>query len=417
MAKQFLNDVLSIIKPTSDELAKELHFANGLIKRIQANAPKNSEVVLTGSVAKCTFLRDQRDVDIFVLFDRSMQKEKLESTIKYILESTFPKIGYQVSYAEHPYVRFHFEGRRIDLVPAYKISKAAERISAVDRSVLHTKFVKKHLKAKQRDEVLLLKQFLKANSVYGAEIKIAGFSGYLCELLIIKYGTFMKLLQHASNWKEPIFIDLQNYYKKKRPPQFDFFTVIDPTDKNRNVAAAVSRDNFKKFTKLCKTFLKKPSKTAFLKKPETFEQKLSKTKGKTIFTISMPRPDVVDDVLWGQLHRMMKQLNLHLKDFKPKKIFADDTRHIIRIAVVLSLSKLPSKMLIEGPPLKMKPHIKAFRNKHKRARFIKRKNKIYAEVNNPMTKPESAIQHFFKHFNKSKSHLAYPEEMFILERQ
>ena len=26
--------------------------------------------------------------------------------------------------------------------------------------------------------------------VYGAEIKVGGFSGYLCELLVMKYGGF-----------------------------------------------------------------------------------------------------------------------------------------------------------------------------------------------------------------------------------
>jgi len=150
MAGQLLNDVLKYIRPSSEELRKETKFANDLIRKIGAKAPPTCKVVLTGSIAKGTFLRDRRDIDIFVLFERSVAREKLESAIKKIVTKAFPGIGYQLSYAEHPYARFHYEGRRIDLVPAYKISKAAQRISAVDRSVLHTRFIKKKLKNKPK---------------------------------------------------------------------------------------------------------------------------------------------------------------------------------------------------------------------------------------------------------------------------
>lgn len=422
MAKQLLTEVLSTIRPKPKELREELDFAEALIRRIEAKAPPGCKVVLTGSIAKRTFLQDRRDVDIFVLFDRSVPKETLEPIIKKLVKSAFPGVGYQVSYAEHPYARFHFKGRRIDLVPAYRISKAAERISAVDRSVLHTKFVKKNLQAGQRDGVLLLKQFLKANSLYGAEIKIEGFSGYLCELLIMKHGSFMGLLRAASKWKAPVFIDMQKEYRKKEISEalerFGSFAVIDPTDKNRNVAAAVSDANFRKFIKLSKAFLRKPSEEFFFRKPETFEQKASRAaKTKKVFIISMPRPQVVDDVLWGQLHRMARQLEDHLEDFGPGKTLADDSRHLVRVAIILEKEKLPAKMMIEGPPLKMKEHAEKFRKRHRRTKFTKKKGKIYAEVKRPVTDARKAIKEFFKKFSRTKSHLAYPEEMLIIVRE
>jgi len=422
MAKQLLTEVLSIIKPKPKELREELDFADALVRRIKAKAPQGCEAVLTGSIAKRTFLQDRRDVDIFVLFDRSVPKETFEPAIKKLVKSAFPGVGYQVSYAEHPYARFHFKGRRIDLVPAYRISKAAERISAVDRSVLHTRFVKKNLKAGQRDDVLLLKQFLRANSLYGAEIKIEGFSGYLCELLIMKYKSFMGLLKAASKWKAPVFIDILKEYRKKEVPgavgRFGSFAVIDPTDKNRNVAAAVSEVNFRKFIKLSKKFLKKPSEDFFFRTPETFEQKVSRAaKTKNVFLISMPRPRVVDDVLWGQLHRLSRQLEEHLEDFVPRKTFADDSRHLVRIAAVLEKEKLPANMVIGGPPLKMKEHVEKFRKMHNKAKFTKKKGRIYAEVKRPVTDARKAIMDFFRKFSRTKSHLAYPEEMVIIARK
>jgi tRNA nucleotidyltransferase (CCA-adding enzyme) len=44
-------------------------------------------------------------------------------------------------------------------------------------------------------EVRLLKKFMKGTGVYGAEIKIGGFSGYLCELLILKYRSFAQTIE------------------------------------------------------------------------------------------------------------------------------------------------------------------------------------------------------------------------------
>jgi tRNA nucleotidyltransferase (CCA-adding enzyme) len=420
MAKQPLSDVLSAIKPDPKQMREEVDFAERLLKRIASKAPRGCDVVLTGSIAKRTFLKDRRDIDIFVLFDRSFPREELEPTIKKLVSKAFPRVGYQLSYAEHPYARFHYEGRRIDLVPAYKITKAAQRVSAVDRSVLHTRFIKKSLKAAQRDDVLLLKQFLISNELYGAEIKVEGFSGYLCELLILQHGGFMRLVRAAAKWKAPVFMDVGKLYIKKEIPgameRFGHLTAIDPTDKDRNVAAAVSEKNLRRFTILCRAFLKKPSKEHFFRKPETFEQKLSKVRVGTGFLLSMPRPNVVDDVLWGQLHRMMRQMEDSLEDFSPKKMLAEDTQHLVRIAMFLDKDKLPSKILVQGPPLEMKEHMKKFRKKHPKARFKKSKGKLYAEVKRPVTDARTAIKKFLKEFSTMKSHLAYPEELYVLER-
>lgn len=445
--KAVLRQVLSSIKPSAGQAHEEVAFARKLVKRIKTIVPQGCDVVLAGSIAKGTFLQDKRDVDIFVVFDRSVPKDTFEWAIKKIMEAAFPRTGYQLSYAEHPYVRFHFQGRRIDLVPAYRISKAIERLSAVDRSVLHTEFVLGSLKKGQTDDVLLLKAFLRANSLYGAEIKVQGFSGYLCELLVINYGGFVKLVQTAAKWKEPVFIDVKKYYKsakkqKKSKNQkikkqkntlatanansidgaierFGFFVVIDPTDMNRNVAAAVSRENFRKFTALCRKFLKKPAADHFLKKPETFEQTVAKSgHGAQVFMLTMPRPNVVDDVLWGQLNRMAAQLQAHLAEFKPKEILADDGQHLVRLAIILGKDKLPPELTVEGPPLEMKKHVQSFKKSHRKAKFIKKQKRIYAIVKRPVpkTRAEAAIIEFFRSFQKTKSHLACAEELIVLER-
>jgi tRNA nucleotidyltransferase (CCA-adding enzyme) len=289
----------------------------------------------------------------------------------------------------------------------------------VDRSVLHTEFVKSNLKQSQIDDVLLLKKFLHANSLYGAEIKIKGFSGYLCELLIIKFGSFQKLIKAASKLKSPVLIDLKKYYKKNEFNEifekFGDFVVIDPTDKNRNVAAAVSKDNLVLFTKLCQKFLKKPSELFFFRQEPSFEERIFRlSKNKKVYVVSMPKPDIVDDVLWGQIYKMVNQLSNNIAEYQTK-IIADDHKHLVRLAVVASSDRLPTKMLIEGPPLEMKEHVTKFKTSHKKAKFIVKNKKINAEVKRPVVKLKDAISNFFKEFRNSPSHLACSDELLIIE--
>jgi tRNA nucleotidyltransferase (CCA-adding enzyme) len=421
---RMLSEVKALISPSEDEAEAELAFARFLVDHISRNAPEGTETALVGSMAKRTFLRDRRDVDIFVLFDASYPRSGLEAEIRLIMQRAFPTLGYQVSYAEHPYVRFHLEGRRIDLVPAYKISAASERISAVDRSVLHTFFVLDSMRKGQQGEVLLLKQFLRSNGIYGAEIKTEGFSGYLCELLIIRYGSFMGLLRAASKWKPRVFIDLDGAYRRDELAaahgRFGPFVVIDPTDRNRNVAAAVSQGNFALFASLARSFLRKPSKEAFFREPETFEQKLKKAgrgagAGGAAFVVSMPRPAVVDDVLWGQLKKMCAQLEAHMRDFSPLGVIADDRRHLVRLGITVRKARLPGTQLLEGPPTGMPEHASKFRKSHKKAKFVKRGNRLCAIAPRQTTRAADALRQFFHSHSKTKSHLAYHEEMVVIE--
>jgi len=97
-------------------------------------------------------------------------------------------------------------------------------------------------------------------------------------------------------------------------------------------------------------------------------------------------------------------------------IFADDSRHLVRLAIALEKDRLPPTMMMEGPPLSMKKHVGKFRKAHKRAKIITRKRKIYAVKKRAVVKAEVAIRTFFKAFSSSKSHLACPKEMLVFEQ-
>jgi len=362
--------------------------------------------MLLGSVAKGTFLSGESDLDVFILFKKRMNKLQMKSELEKIFRKAFPNENYQMNYAEHPYIKFRFKGLKVDLVPAYKMKKAAERLTAVDRSVLHTKFILRNLSRKQKDEVRLLKKLLKANGIYGAEIRVEGLSGYLCELLVIKYKTFAGVLRAATKWKLPVIIDIKKYYKNSeyaglvRHFNKDFI-VIDPTDKNRNVAAALSEKNLSKFIGLAKRFVKKPSENYFFRE-ETFDKKLAKEKNTVI--IEFKRSEAVDDVLWGQLKRFNRLLGSALSDFDIKEIFSE-SNGIVRVAVVYGKNAVGGIVEQKGPPVEMEKNVKKFRNKHKKDRIIKRKGRLIAFVKIPKKTIKDAVSEFIKENYQKFNHL------------
>jgi len=409
---KILRDVLREIEPTQKEADEIKKLAASLIKLLK-EYEKKRKILLAGSVAKGTYLRDSADVDIFIMFKERLPKEEMKREIEELMAKAFPGTVYQMNYAEHPYIRFHISGRRVDMVPAYEMKKTEERLTAVDRSVLHTKYILKNLKKSKREDVLLLKQLLKANGLYGAEIKIQGFSGYLCELLIIKYGSFSKLIKEAAGWKLPLIIDLKKYYKPKDAEllikKFNSkFVVIDPTDKNRNVAAALSEENFKKFVSLARRFLRKPSKNLFFRE-ESFDEKIKRaSKHGKIILIKFKKPDVVDDVLWGQLKKFMRMLEDALADFVIRGIIADANREV-RVAVIAKNDVAGGVVEKQGPPIKMKKHVESFRRAHKNDKIIKRGGRLIALVKTPKKKLRDAVLEFIKENYEKFSHLPLKE--------
>ena len=154
---------------------------------------------------------------------------------------------------------------------------------------------------------------------------------------------------------------------------------------------------------------------AILKNLDALTKKVKKaSKGRKLIMVSMPRPDVVDDILWGQLHKLGRQVNDWMEDFGPKEILYDESRHVVRMAIILKTDKLPPKMLVMGPPIKMLEHVKKFRKVHPKAKFVKKKGKLYAEVKRPITRADNVLLLFFRKFSKTDSHLAYPEEMIVI---
>jgi len=168
-----------------------------------------------------------------------------------------------------------------------------------------------------RSEIRLLKRFMKGVGVYGSEIKIGGFSGYLCELLILHFNSFIGVLEAAENLKDNWLIDHEGHYKGREVTCHKIFEapfiVVDPVDKGRNAASAVRKERLMEFVAASREFLRKPS-LQFFRPQETktiSAKKIinkMKKRGSTLVFITFGQVRAVPDVLWGQLYKTQRSL-------------------------------------------------------------------------------------------------------------
>ncbi|MCX6776978.1 MAG: CCA tRNA nucleotidyltransferase [Candidatus Micrarchaeota archaeon] len=373
--EKLLSEVLEGIKPTPEEKEWEMSIAEWVKSRLRRVIPKNVEIEIVGSIAKNTDLRNDRDVDMFMLFPKGTAKSELVTKgLAYAKRAVSPH-PWQIGYAEHPYLKAEVEGCTIELVPSFRITNINERASAVDRSPLHKKYILSKLDEKKCDEVRLLKQFLKRLGVYGAELRVEGFSGYLCELLIVHYGSFTELLKHSSNWSRPV-IDIEGYHSEKEMRgKFNApLIVVDPVDKNRNVAAAVSPISLSKFILASRAFLRKPSKGFFFSKDKEFSKKeLSEkmmSRGTKFVALAFPAPKVVPDILWPQLRKAAGSIAKHLElsEFKlfGYDFWSDESKRCV-VLLELSTYQLPAIRKAIGPAVTYEKDVGSFIRKHRNA--------------------------------------------------
>jgi len=346
-------EVLKRVKPTAAEdrrLAKTVEKLTDLVVKEARQQKAHIEPMLVGSVAKRTHLKDP-DIDLFMLFPESTPlaqlKEKGLSIGRAVIDG-------REHYAQHPYVRGMLGRYRVDLVPAFRIRDTRSKMSAVDRTPFHTEFIQKNLRKGLADDVRLLKRFMKGIGCYGAEAKVQGFSGYLCELLVIRFGGFRKVLEAAAGWRVGESITLPGYPGNEFPEPLDF---VDPVDPARNVASAVSVDSLLIFVMASREYMRNPSMRFFFPndRRDLPPEELSALAGKRldrIVSVSFPKLDLIDDVLYPQLRKSLNAVTalLQRNDFAVEKstIHVDDLVHLV---VELESLSLPTERKHRGPPV------------------------------------------------------------------
>ncbi|MFW9907094.1 MAG: hypothetical protein ACFFEF_00855 [Candidatus Thorarchaeota archaeon] len=270
------NKAIRTLTEALDDYSREINQAYSFIE------PQGS----TGK--KQTQLRGAGDIDLFVGMDPedyrnildsdSKQRSKeLDRQLEFLVDKWFVpalrklKIRHmQKTYSQHPYLSLEFMGNDVDILVCFDLS--AERlasegpITAVDRTVHHTRYVSERITERLREDVRILKSFARASHVYADACAIGqmGFTGYSLEILILQTGSLKNALMALNSLEEcpidPLKRDLQVL---RELPQFrdNSIFIIDPTDTNRNVASSFSDRSYRWLRKQTAGLLEVSTKT------------------------------------------------------------------------------------------------------------------------------------------------------------
>ena len=370
--------VLKRVTPEAKERREIEHLAEELEKQVAGAAEKSgvkAKVRVEGSVAKDTWLSGEPDVDVFMRVPTDMPRSMLGKTCLKIARKATRGARQVERFAEHPYLEAFVDDIRVNIVPCYDV-KHREWLSATDRTPFHTDYVRKRLNEGMRRGVRLLKKFMKGIGVYGAEIKVGGFSGYLCELLILQYKSFVGALKAFASYKQRIVVDIEDYYSEREHELRLLFSeplvIVDPVDKGRNVASAVRAQKLHTFIVAARAFLKNPS-LDFFNPPETIPLAVSKLKnalkkqGSAMVFVVFGKVEAVPDILWGQLYKSQRSLRklLALNDFPVLRDVAwSDEKALNLFLFELEQQCVSSVKRHLGPPLERESECENFVKKH-----------------------------------------------------
>lgn len=307
--------VLERVVPSGDEILSISERAARLKSMVQDYILDHGidvDIMFAGSFSKGTFLSNP-DLDLFLMFPESVPKKDLE---RIGLQAGEDILHGERMFSEHPYTRGVFEGLDVDMVPCYHLKTTEKLQSAVDRTPFHTAYICKHLTTEQKDQVRLLKKFMKGIGTYGAEQDSRGFSGYLCEVLVLKYGSFRKVLEGALSWREGMTIEVEG----RGPPMVAPMVVYDPVDPRRNMASSVHIDTMSLFIVAAKAYLESPSDRFFFtpkRTPMTRDElsKVADEHGSRLVSVVFRRPDIIEDSLYSQLWKTQSSLSKKLNEF------------------------------------------------------------------------------------------------------
>ncbi len=346
-------EVLKRIVPSPETVASINDRASRLKAEVESYVASHGldvEARFTGSFSKNTYLSDP-DLDLFLLFPEDTDPEELKRVGLKAGEDILHGIR---MFSDHPYTRGVYEGLDVDMVPCFHIKSTEHMKSAVDRTPFHTQFIRSRLTDDGCDQVRLLKKFMKGIGAYGAEQDSRGFSGYLCEILVVRFGSFDGVLQAATRWKKGTRIVVDG-----KGPDFDApLVVYDPVDNKRNAASAVHVDTLALFITAARAYLEEPRMEFFFPDPLTPRSRewlasATASRGTRLVSVSFIRPEgLIEDNLQSQLWKTQYALQRKLDEQGFVVVRAVHSMTDSKMVVVFELEAdtLPLTHKHSGPP-------------------------------------------------------------------
>lgn len=341
-----LEQAIPMVRPTPEQTEKISRMAASLLQRTNLEASKYAETrgaILGGSYAKGTWVPGHVDLDIFVRFDPSVTRERFEELGLAIGAAATRGHPRGKKYAEHPYTEALVGGVRVNIVPCYAVERGMWK-SAADRSPFHVELVRE-LPDETKTQVRLLKRFMKSVGVYGAEIQIQGFSGYVAEVLTMVHGDLMGVLKWLADFRPAA---------EERP-----FSLTDPVDKGRDLGIAVSPEKLGVMILASREFLSSPDRAFFVKAAGRTRPAMRRS----VVALAFSHERLSEDTLWGELRRTSKHIVRHLEvnGFKIARSMAA-SNNVDRSAILLipESESLPVLEQRVGPTVDRRRDVEAF---------------------------------------------------------
>ncbi len=299
--------------------------------------------------------RTETDVDFFLVYPKEVGRAQFEELGLSLAEAVLGGCSPRRRYAEHPYVEAEVDSVTVNVVPCYGVAKG-EWKSAADRSPYHTKYMEKHLDEALRSQVRVLKLFMKAQGLYGAEIKVRGFSGYACEVLTLKYGSFLGVIRAASSWGRGTIVSVEGGEERAKALFADStFILLDPVDTTRNLGLAVSPTKLAEFMYVSRLFGRKPSLGFFHGRRLSLLRSAPAYAKENTILLAFRFEDKSEDILWGELWKSAAGISNHLSKDGAQvlrlSVAAEDGW--AAIAFIVSPNRLPRARTRSGPEVFM----------------------------------------------------------------
>ncbi|MFP3214113.1 MAG: CCA tRNA nucleotidyltransferase [Nitrososphaeria archaeon] len=293
--KKLVEQIKQQVTPSQKDRERLKEIENIISERLRR---KGLKFILGGSYARDTWLPEDADIDFFVLFDPALGSDGIGKKGLKELEEVVKDLNYWKNYAEHPYIEGMLNGIKFNLVPCADVPPG-KWITSMDRSRYHNEYLLKKLNPELRGEVRVFKKFLKSNGLYGAEIKVGGVSGYLSEVLAVKYGSFVEILKNIVAWEQGEVVALEPYDYDPKKVFTTPVIILDPVDQKRNLALAIKNRVLGKLKVLALNFLKSPDVKYFAERQPVPEDRTSNN----VVMISFKAPDLVEDIRWGMYYK------------------------------------------------------------------------------------------------------------------
>jgi tRNA nucleotidyltransferase (CCA-adding enzyme) len=393
--QQVISQIKKNIVPNKTETQSVNEVSQEIIQIVNEQSEKyGAELLIGGSVAKGTWLPGIHDIDCFLQFNYQKYRNKSESLsdiTEKIVKRCFSK--YQRLHGSRDYFQTTYQGYEIEIIPVLKIINPKMMKNITDVSPLHfTWLSKKTAKSGLQTDIRLTKQFFKANGLYGAESFIQGFSGHVIEVLIIHYGGFVKLLRHATRWKNTVIIDPESRYTDETQLMLLMndskltspLIVVDPIQPERNASAALSKEKYEKLKKIALKFLAKPNTNFFVEDKITAEKiRARKSKNKLILLTITPEAETTIDVAGCRILKQFEYITQLIRGFDFKIIRKNwywDKHSEALLWFYVDPKKLSANFRHFGPPITVTEHAIAFRKQWSKYQVKQTNRKLYVDL-------------------------------------